>query len=109
MLFPLGRAGCVDVRSALAGAPSHRRINKLRERRAIVDIGHLDGAALKKCGADVLILSNYARYRAEAARFPQEAANYRRLVAGYTRRAIFGRAGEEGERQVEVFTRDPVR
>lgn len=106
MLFPLGSAGCVDVRTALAGAPSHRRINKLREGRAIVDLGHLDEAALTRCRADVLILSNYARYRAEAARFPREVANYRRLVAGYTARATFGRAGEEGERQVEVFMRD---
>jgi 4-amino-4-deoxy-L-arabinose transferase-like glycosyltransferase len=105
LLFPLGSAGCVDVRAALAGAPSHRRINKLRERRAIVDIGHIEPLALRGCRADVIVLSNLARYRREPVAFASQLANYRGLTAGYARRMTFrGAAGGDRALEVEIFT-----
>lgn len=108
LLFPLGSAGCVDVRATLARGPTHRSVNTLRDRRAIVDIGHLDRGAIAACRADVLILSNHARYRSEAAAHPNELANYRALLAGYERVALWrGPAAGPADREVEVYVRSP--
>lgn len=107
LLFPLGSAGCVDVRSLLHGAPSHRKVNGLRQGRAIVDLGHVDPGALPGCAADVAILINYSRYRAEPGRFAGELAQYRRVLASHRRVARFsnGMAGNGGT--VEIFVRLP--
>jgi 4-amino-4-deoxy-L-arabinose transferase-like glycosyltransferase len=105
LLFPLGSAGCVDIRSLLHSAPSHGRVNGLRQGRAIVDLGNLDPAALAGCSADVAVLINYSRYRAEPVQFAAQLSNYRRLLVAHRLAARFsnGMSGNGGT--VEVFLR----
>lgn len=105
VLFPLGTAGCIDVRKLLKGAPSHNRINGERQGRAIVDIGNVEPSLLSTCEADVAILSNYARYRAEPDRFAAPIALYRRLLARYRRVAIFANGATGNGSVVEIFVR----
>lgn len=108
LLFPLGTAGCVEIPKILSGAPSHRRLNGFRQGRAIVDIGYVEPALLGSCAADVTVLSNYARYRAEPGPFGPQLANYRRVLRGQRRVAAFrGRVGED-IRTIEIYARpDP--
>lgn len=89
ILFPFGNDGCIDARAFLAGRPSHRATNRKRTGKAIVDLGHIDAPRLGSCRADYYILSNYGRYRQEAAAFPRELATYRRALAGSRRIATF--------------------
>jgi 4-amino-4-deoxy-L-arabinose transferase-like glycosyltransferase len=108
LLFPLARAGCIDVRTLLKGAPTHRRINATRSGRAVVDLGNVDPALLPSCRADVLILSNFARYRQEAARFPAQVAAYRRVTQGYRRAVVLTApaiGGSTRSQTVEIFVR----
>jgi 4-amino-4-deoxy-L-arabinose transferase-like glycosyltransferase len=81
LLFPLGSAGCIDVRAALARPPSYTRVDSARSGRAIVDLGDVPAPLLGTCRADVAILSHWRRYDAEAALYPAELANYRRFVS----------------------------
>ncbi|WP_084578916.1 ArnT family glycosyltransferase [Sphingomonas azotifigens] len=108
LLFPLGSAGCVDIRSLLHSAPSHRKVNGLRQGRAIVDLGNIDPAALPGCSADVAILVNYSRYRAEPVRFAAQLSNYHRLLATHRLVARFsnGKPGNGGT--AEIFVRGTV-
>lgn len=80
LLFPLGSAGCVDMRQALGAHPSFQNVDHKRNGRAIVDIGHVDPARLPSCAADVMVFSHYARYQAEAFRFQPQLAIYRTLM-----------------------------
>lgn len=112
LLFPLGTAGCVDVRALLRQAPSHNGVNRLRAGKAIVDVGNVDPALLETCKADILILSNFARYRHEPMTFAPQLASYRRLVHGYTPLATFAgstRPVAGDERPVEIFGRTDKR
>lgn len=81
LLFPLGAAGCVDGRAVLHQKPTHSKVNNLRTGRAIVDIGHLDAAALEGCASDYAIFTHYGRYLDDSARFPAQLANYEALLA----------------------------
>jgi hypothetical protein len=105
LLFPLGSAGCVDVRSALDKRPSYRRVNDLRQGSPIVDLGHVDPARLATCDADVLFLSNYARYKGEPQIFRQELATYKRLLKQHHCVATFPGHGPRSDRSVEVCLR----
>ncbi|MFV0624313.1 ArnT family glycosyltransferase [Sphingomonas sp. ac-8] len=107
LLFPLGNAGCVDVRAALGKAPSYRRVDGLRQGRAIVDVGHVAPERLTSCDADMAILSNYARYAADPERFGTEFAIYRRLLAGYRCPLHFKR--NAAERRVDVCVKANLR
>jgi hypothetical protein len=82
LLFPLGAAGCVDVRRTLAGQLRYSQVEVLRAGRPVIDIGHVDPALLETCRADYAVLSHYDVYRADAVRFPAELARYRQLLAG---------------------------
>lgn len=101
LLFPMGSAGCIDVRAALRRAPSHATVNRARTGRAIVDLGHVDADKLASCRADFAILANADRYRAEAVRFPAQTSIYRRYLSTYHRVARFGPTGQ----QVELWSR----
>jgi 4-amino-4-deoxy-L-arabinose transferase-like glycosyltransferase len=81
LLFPLGTAGCIDVRATLTRPPSYRHVDNARTGRAIVDLGNVPPALLGTCATDIAILSHFRRYGAEAALFPAEFATYRRVVA----------------------------
>lgn len=80
-LFPLGAAGCVDVRDALSGRIRYSRVEGLRAGRPLVDLGHVDPALLPTCRADYAVLSHYGRYRADP-HFRPEFEQYERLIRG---------------------------
>jgi 4-amino-4-deoxy-L-arabinose transferase-like glycosyltransferase len=105
LLFPLGSAGCVDVRSALERRPSYRRVNGLRRGSAIVDLGHVDAQQLATCDADVVIMSNFTRYRQEPGRFPRELSVYRQLLKPYRCVATFHGSGKQADRGAQVCLR----
>jgi hypothetical protein len=109
LLFPLGSAGCVDVRTALGKRPSYRRVNGLRQGKAIVDLGHVDVAQLPSCDADVIVLTNYARYAQEPGRFPAELSVYRRLLQGYRCVASFVGGSRQSDRGAQVCIRSGAR
>ena len=108
--FPLGSAGCVDVRALLAGRVRYSRVESLRGQSAIVDIGHVDPAQLATCRADFVVVSNRLRYRADPAAWAGELARYDRLLAGA--RLRFAARAEPGRRSgpaVEVYELRPPR
>lgn len=78
-LFPLGSAGCVDVRAALGGRIRYSKVERLRASKPLVDLGHVDPALLPTCRADYAILSHYGRYRADP-HFKPEFEQYQRLI-----------------------------
>jgi len=105
LLFPLGSAGCVDVRQMLAQRPSYHHVEHLRTGRAIVDIGNVDPARLGTCRADIAILSHYSRYRAEAAQYPVQLAVYAALMAhGQTVARFAPVPGRSAGREIQVVT-----
>jgi 4-amino-4-deoxy-L-arabinose transferase-like glycosyltransferase len=105
LLFPLGSAGCVDVRSALNKRPSYRRVNGLRQGSAIVDLGHVDVHQLSTCDADVVVLSNFARYMQEPARFPRELSVYQQMLKQYRCGITFPDSDKKRNRRVHVCLR----
>ncbi|MBB3912417.1 ArnT family glycosyltransferase [Sphingomonas desiccabilis] len=109
LLFPLGSAGCVDVRTALNKRPSYRRVNGLRQGSAIVDLGHVDVAQLATCDADVAILSNYARYAQEPGRFARPLAVYHRLLRHHRCVATFTSGPRQSDRGAQVCIRSVPR
>lgn len=102
--FPLGSAGCVDVRALLAGRVRYSRVENLRGQSAIVDIGHVDRAQLDSCRADFVVVSNRLRYRTDPAAWPAERARYDMLLAGARLRlAVKAQPGRSSGPVVEVF------
>ena len=88
-LYPLGDAGCVDVRAMLHGKVAYADIEKRQGGRPITDVGTVSPGMLGTCQADYAILTDYDRYRAARDLFPQEYANYQRLLANGTIVATF--------------------
>ena len=88
-LYPAGDQGCVDVRANLSGKIRYSTIGKWRGRRPVVDLGNVAPASLQSCRADWLLIVNWDRYQAEAYRYPEELATYRRLMAGGSLAATF--------------------
>lgn len=80
LLFPIGEAGCLDVRKTLAGQTRIDTIFRLRGSRHNVDYGTTDPSRRAQCRFDYAILTQMDRYRAERDRFPQENAAYDELV-----------------------------
>lgn len=79
-LFPMGDAGCVDVRAVLRGKISYATIERARAGRSNIDYGTVSPAMRKSCRADFAILTQYDRYRRERIRFPQQLESYRSLL-----------------------------
>ncbi len=80
-LFPLGRAGCVDVRAALGGRIRYSKVEGLRASKPLVDLGHVDPALLPTCRTDYAIFSHYGRYRTDP-HFRPEFEQYQQLIRG---------------------------
>jgi hypothetical protein len=80
--FPLGAAGCIDARAALAGRVTAAEVERNRIGRAIVDIGHVDAAQLGTCRSDYAVLSHWAKYAADPDTFREQLQRYRELAAG---------------------------
>lgn len=87
--FPLGSAGCVDARDALAGRIRYSEVEKRRTGSPLVDLGYVDRKLLPTCRADYAIVTHYDRYLAEPAYFGAEIESYRRVLAGGRERAVF--------------------
>ena len=92
ILFPLGRAGCVDARALLRGKVDYAAINDARDGRSNVDYGTMPRALAPSCRADYAILTQYDRYGAERGNFPQEYRAYRELLTGSQQMAVFAPA-----------------
>ena len=82
LLFPVGEAGCLDVRKLLGGQIRLTRVDTLRRGSAILDIGAVTMDKIDTCRADYAVLTNYDRYVAERASFPEQMTRYDRLLAG---------------------------
>jgi hypothetical protein len=81
LIFPMGEAGCTDVRNLLNGRVDNHRVNASRGGRSNLDYGTLPPAMADACTADYAVLTQYLRYEAEKDIYPQEYANYLRLLA----------------------------
>lgn len=79
--FPLGDAGCLDVRKALASRITNAQVGRWRGKRTIIDLGTVNPDMIDSCVGNFALLMNYDRYVAEAAQYPAELANYRHLIA----------------------------
>ncbi|MCX8474497.1 MAG: glycosyltransferase family 39 protein [Sphingomonas sp.] len=88
LLFPLGSAGCVDARAALAGRIRYAEVEKLRSGSPIVDLASVDMPRLAGCRARYLILSHYDRYRDARTSYAQEWRRYAALTQGSALRAV---------------------
>lgn len=89
LLFPVGTAGCVDVHRLLSGGVRYSKVETLRSGRPIVDLGNVDLDKLATCGADYAIFTHLDRYASDPVHFPQELAQYRRLMKNGAIRASF--------------------
>lgn len=105
-LFPLADAGCVNARALLKGKVQYAAVEAMRSGHHNVDYGTLTPGTQSSCAADYAILSQYDRYMAEAAMFPQEVASYRELMARSTVvatiRPVAGRMGGPTIRIVRI-------
>jgi hypothetical protein len=109
--FPIGDAGCVDVRAVLGGKVQYDQIEEARHQRSNVDYGTMNPARRGTCGMDWAVLTQYDRYRAERATFPGPYAAYADLLRRGTVVATFApRAGEMGGPIVRIvrFSTKPV-
>ena len=108
-LYPAGDKGCVDVRANLSKQVTVKRIGGWRGSRPQVNFGGIEATQAATCRADYLIIADYDRYLAERNRFPEEVANYRRLMAGGSTVAVFrpnpGAIGGPIVRIVRLFDR----
>jgi hypothetical protein len=111
LLFPIGDAGCVDVRALLKGQMGYGFIDNARGTRANVDYGTMARSKDGTCRADYAILTQFDRYEAEKSDFPQEDAAYRRLVAqGRVVASFFPQRGVSAGPIVRIvqFSRSPM-
>ena len=81
VLFPIGTAGCLDVRELLAGQVDYRFVDSLRGGNSNLDYAAVPPELLHSCQTDYAIISEYTRYVEEADRYPAKLAAYRRLFA----------------------------
>jgi hypothetical protein len=80
--FPIGSAGCVDVRAALGSHIRYSQVAKVRAGRPVVDIGYVEPGKLNTCRADYAVFSHYVRYLEEGGNFAAQLARYRALMRG---------------------------
>lgn len=96
LLFPLGSAGCVDARAALAGRIRYAEVETLRSGSPIVDLASVAMPRLASCRARYLVLTHYDRYRDAGPHFAAQWRRYAALTRGSTLRAAITPA--EGQR-----------
>jgi hypothetical protein len=106
-LFPIGDAGCIDVRDQLAGKMQYDQIEEARHQRSNVDYGTLNPALRRTCGMQWAVLTQYDRYRAERNTFPRQYAAYAELLRRGTVMASFAPVdGETGGPIVRIVRFD---
>ena len=89
LLFPIGDAGCVDVRATLRGKVQYSQIEDARNQRSNVDYGTMNPAKRGTCTMQWAVLTQYDRYRAERTTFPRQYAAYVDLLRHGTVVATF--------------------
>ena len=105
ILFPVGRAGCIDGVAALRGGVDFDQFQELRKGNAIVDLGNVAANRIEGCRADYYVLTYYDRYRAEAAAYPKEMATYEAVIGPGRTAALFRPvAGQSGGPVVRIVT-----
>lgn len=80
-IFPLGDAGCIDAKAMLHGKVQLHTVEAGKKGRSNVDYGTVAPEMRGTCAADYAILTQYDRYAAESAAFPEQYAAYRELLA----------------------------
>ncbi|MCW4461027.1 glycosyltransferase family 39 protein [Sphingomonas sp. BT-65] len=106
--FPLGTAGCIDARDALAGKISYGEVEKKRTGRAVVDLGHVAPERLPSCRADFAIFTHYDVYRAAPRGFEPQLRVYQAMAAGGRVRAVIRpEAGRRGGPVVHIVELRP--
>jgi len=88
-VFPIGDAGCVDVRATLGGKVQYSQIENARNQRSNVDYGTMNPAKRGTCTMQWAVLTQYDRYRAERTTFPRQYAAYVDLLRRGTVVATF--------------------
>ena len=102
-VFPIGDAGCVDVRAMLGGKVQYDQIEEARHQRSNVDYGTMNPARRETCTMQWAVLTQYDRYRAERADFPRQYAAYADLLQrGKVVATIAPRAGQGGGPVVRI-------
>lgn len=103
LLFPLGKAGCVDARAVLAGRIRYSSVETLRSGSPVVDLGSVDAARLDSCRARFLVLSHFDRYSADHS---AQSQRYLALTRGAAlRHQIVPLTGERGGPSIFIFER----
>jgi hypothetical protein len=87
--WPIGDAGCIDPLSLIRTKSNLRHVEGMRAGRSNVDYGTVAASKLESCRADYAIITQYDRYSAERGRFPQEYAQYARLIDSAQTLAVF--------------------
>jgi hypothetical protein len=109
LLFPLGTAGCIDARAALAGRIRYAEAETRRAGSPLVDLGSVAPASLPGCRARFAILSHYDRYRNDKAQYPAEWLRYAELTRGATLRQVIAPvAGVRGGPTIYIFEIAPL-
>jgi 4-amino-4-deoxy-L-arabinose transferase-like glycosyltransferase len=109
LLFPLGTAGCIDARAALAGRIRYAQAETRRAGSPLVDLGSVTPARLPGCRARFAILSHYDRYRDDKAQYPAEWQRYAELTRGSTLRQVIAPvAGVRGGPTIYIFEIAPL-
>ena len=76
LLFPMGKAGCVDVVALIHGRAEYATIDQARGGQAILDYGTLPPARRADCNADFALVSHEDDYRKERGLYGSEYAAY---------------------------------
>jgi hypothetical protein len=104
ILFPLGDAGCVDVRALLQGRIGYDVIDRARGDRSNIDYGTLAPDKRETCMTGFAIITQYDRYRAEARDFPAEERAYALLLShGHEVASFFPEWGRSSGPIVRIF------
>jgi hypothetical protein len=108
ILFPVGDAGCIDGKRALATGVRYENVERLRRGSPIVDLGNVNPDRLGSCRGDFALLTYYDLYLQEAGHYPREVATYRRLLAHGKTVALFApRPGRAGGPVVRIVALPP--
>jgi MFS family permease len=89
VIFPLGDAGCLDAHGFLQAKPSYKKVEKKREGKSIVDVGHVAPGMIASCSADIAVITHYDRYLHEKTAYPDEISQYEKLLQHGKIMAIF--------------------
>ncbi|MCG2840500.1 glycosyltransferase family 39 protein [Sandaracinobacter sp. RS1-74] len=106
--FPLGAAGCVDPKAALAGKIGYDKVEAQRVGRPVIDLGNVAPERMESCRADYALFVNYDRYRQEPQHFRRELERYRDVLRGSCEvKVVRPEAGVSGGWAVRILRSGP--